>query len=104
MLLCRAELHTSSGSPSADLAGDPARLSASRRRSSERVPPVRRAASGSLGKGNSESTRGAVRRLGWRRWVTAVPSTSCCIPRDRKSVVLGKSVDLGGRRILKKNK
>src|SRR6266852_9400165 len=44
---------------------------------------------------------------GWRcRSSCSSPSwkrTPCC-PRDRKSVVEGKSVDLGGRRIIKKKK
>src|SRR5258706_10483264 len=36
----------------------------------------------------------------WRRWVAAIrPQRG-----DRKSVVEGKSVDLGGRRIIKKKK
>src|SRR2546430_14915605 len=34
----------------------------------------------------------------------AVKTALYSLARDRKSVVLGKSVDLGGRRIIKKNK
>src|SRR3712207_9540919 len=33
----------------------------------------------------------------------SVPAGPICRPKDRKSVVLGKSVDLGGRRIINKN-
>ena len=36
------------------------------------------------------------------RWLSALVCVSVCVCVDRKSVVWGKSVDLGGRRISKK--
>src|SRR5258707_12175610 len=39
-----------------------------------------------------------------RGCTTSWSTRPCCRSRDRKSVVWGKSVDLGGRRIIKKKK
>src|SRR5215469_5227954 len=43
-------------------------------------------------------------RVGRSRLVMRAAAASSSRPKDRKSVVYGKSVDLGGRRIIKKKK
>src|SRR2546421_9050075 len=71
--------------------------------------PWRRAA-----KGVRPSPRSMPQARSWRRRPgctrsrrvsgEGAPTRSCAWSRDRKSVVEGKSVDLGGRRIIKKKK
>src|SRR5215467_16039153 len=52
----------------------------------------------------SSDLRETARREGCRCQITHPGGTVSTSPEDRKSVVKGKSVDLGGRRIIKKKK
>src|SRR6202163_5083747 len=45
-----------------------------------------------------------VEEIGFTRWMQRAAISQKCKTTDRKSVVQGKSVDLGGRRIIKKKK
>jgi hypothetical protein len=61
------------------LANGAVKFRASRRRSSERVPPVRRASSGPFASENRLAVRSVGRGLGnWSRWVTGVTDAPGC--------------------------
>jgi len=69
------------GLAKAPIGSDPARLSASRRRSSDRVPPVRRASSGSMGNRNPGMVRTLRSRPGAGRCQVTLVTVSAELPR-----------------------